>query len=48
MDQDHNSNHEWNLEGHNMGIFLEKAACVFIYSKALTFQAATEFLSPPG
>lgn len=47
MDQGHKDKHEWNLEGHNMGIFLEKADCVFIYSKALTFQADTGFLSTP-
>lgn len=48
MDQGHNNKHEWNLEGHDTGIFLEKAGCVFFYSKTLTFQADTGFLSPPA
>lgn len=45
MDQGHNSNHEWHLEGHDTGIFLEKAGCVFISKKALTFQADTDLPS---
>lgn len=48
MNQGHNNKHEWNLEGHDMGIFLEKAGCVFFSSKTLTFQADTGFLSPPA
>lgn len=47
MDQGHNNKHEWNLEGHDMGIFLEKAGCV-LSSKTLTFQVDTGFLSPPA